>query len=131
MCLYIDNYKHKLDKNRVPLPMIMKNDRVVWKVIREDNCSVYQKFVYRENTEYGSEELNARYSYLGEGIQSIHYVNEGYHAYTTRKFARLCRFSRMEKIVKFVIPEGAKYYIGCLGDIVSDQIRSLDLRHCR
>lgn len=134
MCLYIDTSKHKLGKNGIPLPLIMEEDRVVWKVIGYNNISTTRLFQYDENSLYSIDGLKV---YRVEGAihqpRIVYVVDRGYHAYTTRRTARGCRclFLCDGKIVKFVIPKGAKYFVGMDGDIVSDQIRSLDLKHCR
>lgn len=49
-------------------------------------------------------------------------VEEGMHAYTTRKSAD-CDYARSSCYVhEMVVPKGSKYYLGIHGDIVSDTL---------
>lgn len=54
-------------------------------------------------------------------------VHAGYHAYVSRKIARIENFTN-DKVVKFYIPKGAKYYLSNDGQIVSNKIKSGDLK---
>lgn len=123
MCLCIDKSKNPNLK-----PLIANNDITVWKIINSNNISAIRDFKYIKNKKYKFVKLNA--------LRHIHYDNAiieaGYHAYRTRDMARYMKsdYSCEDhmKIVKFIIPKGAKYYFGTDGDIVSNTIVSGDLK---
>lgn len=100
-------------------------DMVVYKVIRQNNTSVYYDFQYKPNTLY---RLRKKLKIINNG--SYNGIREGFHSFKDFQYAtvEMSNWFRTEKIVKFVIPKGAKYYLGMSGDIVSTSIRSGDLK---
>lgn len=129
MCLTIDLNKVIFDEEETIKPFIATKDILVWKIITTRNLSLYRSFKYKPNCGYPTIKFNIRYSYNND----IDYFKayEGYHAYTSRRITRL-RYAKyrdvLYKIVKFYIPKGAKYYLGEDGDIVSNTIKSGDLK---
>lgn len=105
MCLYIK----KGEKERTAT-----EDMVVYKIIKNDNKSFWLNFQYQPNTLY---RLRKKLK-ISEGA-----IHEGFHAYL---FADVYKSYRT-KYVKFIIPKGAKYYLGKNDDIVSTSIRSGNL----
>lgn len=124
MCLTIaDNHGYRLRANtNVDIKKYLytaKEDITVYKIIKNDNTSMYQDFQYKPNTQYC----------LGKNLKPwdlicIYFeVDEGFHAYLSK------RFTPDKKLVEFVIPKGAKYFLGINNDIVSDSIKSGDLKN--
>lgn len=111
MCLFIKSGPH-----------VAGVDRVVWKVIwNRGNISIHRDFKYKPNTLYKKVKI---------GLCPFNEkIFDGYHAYRNRDFAydMLTRPDLNYKMVKFIIPAGSTYYIGDIGDIVSDRIQSGDL----
>lgn len=116
MCLQI-SVAHHYPLNK---PLIASKDILVWKIISDENCSKYQGFQYKPNTVY---KLSSQLK-LANGRE----IAEGYHAYTSRQEARNHFFDVHHKVVKFVIPKGTEYFVGIRSDIVSNKIKSLDLK---
>lgn len=139
MCLQIDS---KIHKN--PIPLTAKKDIEVFKVIHNDNYTVIQGFKYEPNTLYRHRKSLKCYG----GYNIFH----GFHSYDEKVTFKICnkdlvykqadvinlRYNNREisnydvikcKIVKFIIPKGAKYFIGTDGDKVSTSIRSGDLKN--
>lgn len=97
-------------------------DILVYKIISNDNSSYHREFPYEPNTLYRLRK--ALKPVWGE-------VFRGFHAYISyigydgnRHF-----IPNRAKIVAFIVPKGAKYYLGHHGEIVSTSIRSWDLKH--
>lgn len=131
MCLYINKSLHK-EIDNILQPHIAKSNMTVWKVITTDNYSYYKNKPYKPNTLYP----RVKFGYYSQVIKQIleTVIEMGYHSYKSRENARNLHFNSImddTKIVKFIIPKGAKYYIGEDGDIVSNIIKSGDLKHCR
>lgn len=120
MCLHIDLSKHKWEDG-LCLAKKATEDILVWKVITKDNLSVWRHFIYRENKLFKT-----------QFIQKEEVIYNGYHAYTSRKKAREeHELDIGEKIVRFTIPKGARYFMGLNNDVASNMIKSGDLKHCR
>ena len=135
MCLIIDTKKHPELK-----ALIADKAITVWKVMYKTNKAPYQGSVYLPNYYCSMVRLKVLKAYFkyADVVRYIASIEEGYHAFRIREDARkLIRgFNAVNvtndyKIVKMVIPKGAKYYIGTNGDIVSEVIFSGDLKHCR
>lgn len=123
MCLTIANNSTK--------PLIAKKDILVWKVITKNNISIWREFRYYPNKTY----ITKFYIECGNLVYNYNMmfctVYSGFHAYLSRSIARKVKsYVNDEKVVKFIIPKGAKYYLGDDGDIVSNKIRSGDLKAC-
>ena len=111
-------------------PHVAEKDILAWKVIYHTNASYWQYFDYTPNTAYKKIALKIRNNIISA------YIFAGYHAFRSRKAARLNLHymnlhygsDRRTKIVKFIIPKGAKYFIGFDNDIVSNLIVSGDLK---
>lgn len=90
-------------------------DILVYKIIQKNNKSLFQDFQYEPNTLYhlGTKLIRIPGTFPGR-------INEGFHAYRGKKFVG----SRLAKCVEFIIPKGAKYYLGFDNEIVSDLIKS-------
>lgn len=120
MCLYIDRDIHG---GKRPRAKIAKQDIPVYKVIGEDDKSLYQKFKYTRRKTYELEK-----SLRVEPFCDDYVIEEGFHAYVIAAIKKSVIISRPSKIVRFTIPKGAKYFIGYGEEIVSDKIRSGELR---
>lgn len=109
MCLRIDTNTKEL---------VAKNDIVVWKTLDPGNISNFYAFKYKRNTLY---RLRQKLEVCGSCIF------EGFHSYKSRD-----GLYGWNKIVKMIIPKGAKYYYGIHSDnrygYVSSSIRTGDLR---
>lgn len=114
MCLYLDSNDSKVH--------IATHDIFVYKILSYCDYSTIQYFRYKPNTTYFEIEFN----YNGKG-----YINDGFHAYliTDSNVLTKVRENIMfgDKLVQFIIPKGAKYYIGVDDDVVSDTIISGNL----
>ena len=92
----------------------------VWKLLGVDNTSPFYNHVYFPNQTYV-----AKFSFSYD-VYDNKFVESGLHAYCTLDGAEYFRFPD-EYIVQMTIPKGAHYYLGSLGDIVTDTIESGDL----
>lgn len=109
MCLYIKSGPH-----------IAGRDILVWKVLCSDNSSLHREFDYVPNKTYKPVELRVDRAYNA--------IHAGYHSFRSRHVARTVKNYTGQKVVKFTIPKGAKYYIGNYEERVSSIIRSGDLK---
>lgn len=97
-------------------------DIVVYKIINMHNNSLYQGFQYKPNRLY---RLRKKLKVKRNEIY------EGFHSYNCLVKVRdnILETFLNPKVVKFVIPKGAKYYLGRDNDIVSTSIRSGNLKN--
>jgi hypothetical protein len=120
MCLYIDGTRE---------PLIAENDIVVYKFLGPGNNAPYYSKVYKANSEY---KIKGTLTPDSDGV-----INEGFHAWRTESVARYMMaitadaHTPVRKVVKFIIPKGAKYFRGQSNDIVSDRIRTESLKEIR
>lgn len=133
MCLYVDEQLHKKTCNGFK-PHTARKNITVWKVIKKNNYSLYLNKCYKQNILYPRVKFgySGRYSSSFSDIKEFATIDRGYHSYRSRERARDEHHNvqhNNSKIVKFIIPKGAKYYIGDCEDIVSDIIKSGDLKH--
>lgn len=123
MCLIV-SVKH-------PFRMIATENMVVYKVINVDNKSSMMGFHYTENKGY-----MCSFGINKEVSDGVGYVREGFHSWWDPMVAEF-NCSRIPdpvygvlgptKLVKFIVPKGAHYYLGNNRDMVSDMIVSGDL----
>lgn len=129
MCLYIFETKHVKNNYGKFKPLIAKKDKVVWKIISINNRSCIRDKQYKQNMTYPK----VKFGYENDGYAN-NCIGRGYHAFLSRKDARdAYKYDYVDfncKIVKFIIPKDAEYYIGEGGEIVSNIIKSGDLKHC-
>lgn len=130
MCLYILTLK---GKNNEPKPKTAKKDRIVYKVTEFINSerfvSPFEKFIYKSGKRQKSVKISPSY-YNGWK------VHKGYHSYKKIRMA-VSKAKKMfwweidmGKILKhhigvFLVPTGAKYFLGTDGEIVSSDITYL------
>lgn len=110
---------------------IAKKDIEVYKLIGKNDVSVYRGFHYKPNTKYHLRfPLKPILARLDNGRRRT--VERGYHSYIDHECLGRClgRGSRY-KVVKFIIPKGAEYYVGADNDMVSTAIISGDLKAIR
>ena len=126
---------------------IAREDFTVWKLLDLDNKSSVQEFQYERGVLYGEPiELIGEDLYKGveifpadnidqEHLREVYnwessskynpaliYIRKGYHSYLTEN--RITNFTvRDTKIVEFIIPKGARYYIDDTGICVSNRIK--------
>ena len=117
MCFHISN------KN--PNEQTAKEDIVVYKVLeRKSNKAIYRNFYYQPNRTYRlRKKLELCHSSFISTISNIH---EGFHSCSTLDKAKEIKSYdwNYRKIVKFIIPKGAKYYYNQIDqEYVSTSIR--------
>lgn len=113
MCFYI-HPKHAREQTA-------KKDITVYKEIFRNNLSYWRCFEYSPNTLYQLRKP------LKHDTHVAHEIHEGFHSYDNLQYAYSIR-DPYAKIVKFVIPKGAKYYHNSdRHEYVSTSIRSGDL----
>ena len=57
-------------------------------------------------------------------------MSKGYHAWAEKSTAkRACSYRDDENVFVAVIPQGAKYFVGTEGDIVSERLIMLNKEH--
>lgn len=118
MCLYVDVTKHRIVRG-VPQVKIAKRDIRVYKALNIVGGALlspimghpYQLKVLKTATINQPEAL----SLLNETCYSVH---KGLHTYRKREAAFAYRGGTFHAI----IPKGSQYYLGCEGDIVSNQL---------
>lgn len=106
MCLYTTQARAKT----------AHKDRVVYKILYQDNNSPYREYKYCPNETYTT-------AFTIVKLPVNYQITTGYHAYTSFRTANEKLLGPYKKIVKFIIPAGAKYYLGRRGDIVSSSVR--------
>lgn len=136
MCLTILTIR---DHEDLPHPELATRPMTVYKVIDTDNRSAFQSFVYEPGICY---KLGKSLCSYKNAFTNTWDVDEGFHAYTSVRAARRSQLSRTRncaldstpptvarlfKIVEFIIPVGAHYFLGDNDDIVSDEIISGNL----
>lgn len=104
-----------LTKNRYPRPLVAKEDIVVYKRLKKTSKgykSPYKDFVYNVGYHY-YETSSLRKRYTGSPMYNFRLhsfdINEGLHSYKDLTTAMYWK-NTLEKIVKMIIPKGAKYY---------------------
>lgn len=97
-----------------------KEDIVVYKILKQKtNESPYYIFKYEAGTLYRLRRaLNVWFGM----------VYTGYHAYLDRDTAFFRKTINKTKVVKMIIPKGAKFCVGTRGDVVSTSLRSGNLK---
>lgn len=110
MCLFIDDAVETTALEPIK----------VFKVLRNDNTSPYRKFKYEKGITY---RLRKKLK-----TQNNLYIRDGFHSYRNMCGARkeISLWDDRCKICVFVIPRGAKYYIGMHNDVVSTSIRLIN-----
>jgi len=99
-------------------PKIAGRDRVVYKVLDKDNKSPYQGFKYHKGFLYYQTNKKKPFD-IGVhsfwwGVYKIN-INDGLHAFITKDAAEYLRIrSKVSelRVVKMVIPKGARYFLG-------------------
>lgn len=122
MCLriYIESKKQGIHFKQNPL--IASKDITVWKVLEKNDRSVFRKFKYQKGVHYF--QTGKPFSFrISENVSGFAFmtIDKGLHSYCSRTKAK-SYLDTNKKIVKFIIPKGSKYYLGCMQDIVSDQL---------
>jgi len=88
---------------------VAEKDIKVWKVLNNDfSAPIYRSFQYVPLKVYKTKMMLHVRDY-----QSV-VVEEGFHSFTSRKSAEVSHLSprhNMGKIVEFVVPKGANYYV--------------------
>lgn len=115
MCLHISVVRHS---NHLT-PIIMAEDRIVYKVLSKTNRSPMLEFLYHPLHTYHTElDVYEKYAI----------VDDGFHAFTTYEAARQYAIDSVgEKVVEFTIPKGSTVFFGTENDIVSNTIAAGDL----
>lgn len=116
MCFYLDYENQKIK--------ILKEDKIVYKIITKDNCSIiYNDFKWEENKRY---ELGN--SLEIKEIDNFNEIDEGFHSFTTYKTALLYK-QIYHKIIKLTIPKGAEYIENRYGECVSNIVKTNSLEN--
>ena len=122
-------------------PIILKEDKVVWKLMRQTEegvCSVFRKFIWNLGTLY-KEEINIGndtecFDYLQEDMyrknprtlkKGVISIDKGFHAFYDKDYAYRslnCYYD----IYECIIPAGSEYYQDETGLCVSNQIIILE-----
>lgn len=100
-------------------------DIEVWKIISRNDKSIVMGFKYFPNTLYRLRKKLRVEEAAGQKI-----IRCGFHSYASfRKVTYEMSYHDLEykKVVRFIIPKGAKYIKGKSGEIVSTSLRSDNL----
>ena len=118
MCLYVVDAFHPNRRSRIPL--VAKQPILVWKQL--DNCNDTHGYSPYRGTrwDYGKEKTVHRFTY-GGGARRRDYrlVEGGLHAFTS---VTAIRIPSGGNICPAVIPVGARFWLGCYDEIVSDKM---------
>jgi len=115
MCLTINRQKHAKDNNGRCLPIVLKTQLSVCKIVWENNISQFKYFPYTPNTTYKKRKLRPTKHNL---------YSAGFHAYLQCGSRRA---RRNQKIVMLTIPKGATVFYGINGEVITNVIVSGDL----
>ena len=131
MCLQIIGTNNSISRS-LPEPLVAEQDIKVFKILWDNLASPYMDYPYNANTRYHIEDMHPTFLYTNYRDYSQYIVTVGLHAYQSLKEAESCAIIFADEyrnviIVKMTIPKGAHYYIGTVGDIVSDTLISGDL----
>lgn len=119
-------------------PIILKEDRVVWKTLHKDLTTVYYNFKYELNTLYKESIKFSSSSKCYDNEQSIYQtedkqslkkgvfsISEDFHAFCDEKYIDII-IERYDSYpfhkFKCIIPAGSEYYEDETGLCVSNQI---------
>lgn len=107
---------------------IAKIDIDVYKIINIENKSEWKHFQYVPNTLYRlRKKLNLEQKAGLVTKLNYYKIDEGFHSYD-KNAVETQQIVPFLKLVKFIIPKGAKYYYNSrFGEYVSSSIRSGDL----
>ena len=101
--------------------------KTVYKWLRRSNTAPFTGFQYNAGESLSTGWIKAELSYALV-------INRGFHAFRLKRAAMryfMPNDSRNFKLVKMVIPSGAKYYKGYGGEIVSDRILTGNLEEVK
>lgn len=115
-------------------PIILKEDKIVYKLLRGDMTAIYQNFsysfdkVYKTDIFIGSDNSafddiamkRYRVNAYGNLKPNVISIAKGFHAFTS--IARIKKSYVCHKIYKCTIPAGSEYYKDTTGLCVSNQI---------
>lgn len=126
MCLTIRGIKNETALNKLKkYPKIATEDIQVFKLLKASGYPLYQtKFKYEKGNHYyqkGHPFTFGTYRDWDDNI--VLEISEGLHAFKNLTRAQRCKASWHNiRIIKMIVPKGAKYYLGNDEDIVSDQL---------
>lgn len=114
-------------------PIILKEDKIVYKLLRASRTAIYQDFSYDLNKLYKtdiceSSDISAydeiamkRYKFNFYGLKpGVISISEGFHAFTS--IERIKKNFVPYSIFKCTIPAGSEFYKDATGLCVSNQI---------
>ena len=127
MCLHsLKHYKTKKEALQASKkPLIAEKDITVYKRLNLNDNSPYQFFKYEKGYEYIEHSFlkdETKVFYIWQVKEYYFIKNKGFHAYRSKNKAEAFRNTYTQKIVKMVIPKGAKYFLGVDSEIVSNRI---------
>lgn len=115
---------------------IAKEDVVVYKILIKDSYGSYMS-PFRGAIYQIGELKTANIKYDKQLLPVYHHeiygtvINEGLHAYTTEASAVLKSFliATTTFVAKAIVPKGAMYVLGIIDDIVSTQLKIVEICH--
>lgn len=117
MCLTLKFRTRQLARDARKQPLIAKKSFTVYKVLKKNNKSPYQDFLYVPGVDLSTDKFTFSVEDNEWGDTRWHLeVNQGLHAMTTEDFAKKKRAwlndgNSYHKIVEFIVPAGTPYYI--------------------
>ena len=120
MCLTITGFRTRKEAREFK-PFIAEKDIKVYKLLTEDNKSIFKYFQFDKGYHYSVKRFTKNTEF---GLYSRQWklnISKGLHAYVSLKKAKEVQFGD-EKIVIMYIPARSQYYLGINGDIVSDNL---------
>ena len=98
-----------IDKNHKK-PITAKMDIECYKAVLVDEKTAHRNFVYSPNTLYKQNKFWALKNFISGTILD-NSINEGFHSYYNLNKAKRCYgYSDYYKMIKCIIPKGAKYF---------------------
>lgn len=115
MCLSIKETQRR-DKFGIPIPTIARKDITCYKWLERKGGKLYSPYFSRSKRLRISQNMKADLQ-IFQG-----YVNEGIHAYVSKKSA-LTNDNLRDVIVECIIPKGAQYIKGKWDEIVTTKMK--------
>lgn len=112
MC-FIIRVKSEKDFKKVRIPKVAKKDITVYKVLQLNGYSPYRSnFKYEKGYHYYQTDKEPAFTFFESSFPLRLEINRGLHSCKTKHAAEKIRWFYPEgrKIVKMIIPKGAKYY---------------------
>ena len=123
MCLTSENYNSKKERNIAMKPLVAKKDFKVYKILK-NKLTPWRGFHYEPGIHYYQDKklkpikIKSVFGYYFK-------IDEGLHCFKDKESAieYISNYLNITyRIVEMIIPKGSQYFIGKIGDIVTNNL---------